>query len=119
MLSELIVYQSYGDAYARIIDDGQEIYITHDLTHYASILLQNCLRSEKELEKAVQKAMTVCATAGLTPTAHFRTVFNYANHMLQRDWLVSDMGLQLIILNADPANPVVARLQIELLSRRI
>jgi hypothetical protein len=117
MLSDVILYPSYADTYARILDDGKELFITHDLTHYASMLIENCVSDEIALGRAVQKAMTVCITAGITPTEHFRTIFIYSDHMLIRDWLVSDLGLQLIILNADVTNPVVARLQLELLSK--
>ena len=118
MLPDVIIYPSYTDTYSTVLDDVREILISRQLIHYAGSLCQRCMLDDGALEKAVRKALVVCVTAGISPAEHFRSVFVYAGDALKKDWLVSDLGLQLITLNADVTNPVIARLQIELLSGR-
>ena len=119
MFPDLIIYPTYVDTHSTVLDDIREIFISRRLTHYAGSLKERCLLSDVDLELAVQKAFTVCVTAGINPEEHFRNVFVYSGQVLGKDWLVSDLGLQLIILNSDIVNPVVARLQVELLSNRM
>jgi hypothetical protein len=118
MLPDLIIYPSY-DAYSSVLDEVREILISRQLIHYAGALQERALLEAIDLEKAVQKALIVCVTAGISPAEHFKSIFIYAGEALKKDWLVSDLGLQLILLNADIANPVVARLQVELASGRV
>lgn len=119
MLPDLILYPSYSDPYANILDDVREILLSRHLIHYARSLEERCMLDEEQLEKAVQKALRVCIVAGISPTEHFRKIFVYAGVSLRCDWLVSDLGLQLIMLNADISNPIIARMQIELLSNTL
>lgn len=119
MFPDLIIYPSYADTYTNVIDDIREILISRQLIHYAGSLQERAMLAEEELEEAVQKALMVCVSAGVSPTEHFKSIFVYAGEALKKDWLVSDLGLQLILLNADIGNPVVARLQVELASGRV
>lgn len=119
MFPDLIIYPSYADEHSTVLDDIRDIFISRRLIHYAGSLKERCLLNDTELESAVQKALTVCVTAGINPEEHFRHIFVYSGEVLGKDWLVSDLGLQLIMLNADIGNPIVARLQVELLSKRI
>jgi hypothetical protein len=119
MFPDVIIYPSYTDTYSTVLDDIREILISRQLIHYAGSLREGCMLEDIELEKAVQKALVVCVTAGISPAEHFKSIFIYAGEALKKDWLVSDLGLQLILLNADIANPVVARLQVELASGRV
>jgi len=48
-------------------------------------------------------------------TRAYRTNQHRGRAELKSDWLVSDLGMRLIIMNADVSNPVTARLQVELL----
>ncbi|MDF2193271.1 hypothetical protein [Paraflavitalea sp. CAU 1676] len=119
MHPDLIIYQSYTDAYANVVDDVREILLSRRLIHYAGSLKERALLDEEELEKAVRKALIVCVSAGIQPSEHFKSIFIYEKEALKKDWLVSDLGLQLILLNADIENPVVARLQVELAAGRV
>jgi hypothetical protein len=119
MLPDLILYPSDADAYTNILDDVHEILLSRHLIHYACSLQERCMLEDDQLEKAVQRALRVCISAGISPTEHFRKVFVYAGADLRHDWLVSDLGLQLIMLNADISNPIIARMQIELLSNTL
>ena len=118
MLPDVIIYPSYTDLYSTVMDEVREILISRQLIHYAGSLIERCQLEEDELEKAVQKALVVCISAGITPAEHFKHVFIYEGDALKKDWLVSDMGLQLILLNANVSNPVIARLQVELVTNR-
>ncbi|NII26598.1 hypothetical protein HB364_16030 [Pseudoflavitalea sp. X16] len=118
MFPDVIIYPSYADTHSSVLDDIRDLFISRRLIHYAGSLQERCQLDEAALEKAVQKALVVCVTAGISPEEHFKSVFVYAGDALKKDWLVSDLGLQLITLNADITNPVVARLQVELLSGR-
>lgn len=118
MLPDVIIYPAYTDPYSSVMDEVREILISRQLVHYASSLRERCLLEEAAIEKAVQKALVVCVSAGISPAEHFKHVFLYEGDALKKDWLVSDLGLQLILLNADISNPVVARLQVELVAHR-
>jgi len=119
MFPDLILYASGTDTYSNVLDDVREILLSRRLIHYAASLEERCMLDEVQLEKAVQRALRVCISAGISPTEHFRSIFVYAGAAIRRDWLVSDLGLKLIMLNADVSNPVIARMQIELLSNTL
>src|SRR5438477_11559026 len=87
------------------------------LHHYASSLLENSLHDEHELQQALQKAIMACRAAGLPVLQNFKTIFISSAGDTKIDWLVSDLGLQLILLNADVSNPLVARLQAQVPNR--
>lgn len=88
------------------------------LIHYASRLLGRGLHDSGELEQALHKAIVACRAAGLPVTDNFKTIFicSGACDTITVDWLVSDLGLQLILLNADVSNPLVAKLQVQVLA---
>src|SRR2546421_2765166 len=111
-----LVPQSYFDYHTAIMDDIEDQIIASGLNHYASQLLKKGLHDQAELERSLQKAITAVITARLPATKHFRTVFICCGRELIKDWLVSDLGMRLILLNADVSNPLVARLQVEILS---
>jgi hypothetical protein len=118
MVESIIVYPSYFDNHSAALDDFEETLIRKTLTHYASQLLVNGLHDEMELEAALHKAITALQAVHLPAENHFRKIFISYGGELRTDWLVSDLGIRLIMMNADVSNPVVARLQIEILSAR-
>ena len=118
MVNSLILYPSYFETHSSLIDEIEDRMIERELTHYASGLLEKGLHDEAELEFALQKAVTALSAAHLPATRHFKKVFICVGAELKRDWLVSDLGLRLIMMNADVSNPVVARLQIEVLTSK-
>jgi hypothetical protein len=118
MVNSLVVYTSYYDNHSSFMDELEEKLVERTLTHYASQLLENCLHDESDLETALQKAVIAMNTVQPPASNHFRKIFISRGAEVVTDWLVSDLGLRLIILNADVSNPVVARLQVEILSAR-
>jgi hypothetical protein len=110
-----VPYHSYFTARSSLLSDIEELFASRSFTHYASQLLQKGLYDEQDLESAVQKAITACVVAGLPATRHFKIIY-ICSEEIKKDWLVSDLAIKLIILNADVSNPLVARLQIEIIS---
>jgi hypothetical protein len=46
-------------------------------------------------------------------------IFISSGGMLRRDWLVSDLGFHLVILNKEVTSPLAARLKIQVLTRTV
>lgn len=111
----LIVYPSYFDRRS-LLEEIEEMENSRKLIHYASCLLEKGLPDEDELELALQKAITAITAARLPVHCHFRKIFVSSDHDLKTDWLVSELGLRLILMNANVLNPVVARWQVKVLS---
>lgn len=118
MLNSLIIYPSYFDTHSTLMDEIEDRMVERELHHYASCLLEKGLQDEEDLELALKKAVIAMNAAHLSATRHFKKVFICVGGEIKRDWLVSDLGLKLIMMNADVSNPVVARLQIEILTSR-
>ena len=116
MVNSLALYQVAQETQFHWFDDIEERMAEKELVHYASQLLERGLKDEMELEKALRKAIIAISAAHLPAARHFRKIFVCVGHNIKNDWLVSNLGLRLIMMNADVSNPVVARLQIEILS---
>jgi hypothetical protein len=114
MVKDPVLYFDYTRD-SSLANNMEEMFFIHNLRHYASSLLLTCLHDETELETAVQKAITACVVAGLPVNRHFKNIFVCARE-IRKDWLVSGLALQLILLNADVSNPLVAKLQVRVLS---
>ena len=118
MLKNVVPYASYFDTYSNSIEDIDEILTARDLVNYASLLINFCHLNDSELEDAIQKAILVCSSSGLSPQKHFRTIYVCSGDKLQKDWLVSNLAFQLIMLNADVSNPIIAQLQVKVLTNQ-
>jgi hypothetical protein len=110
-----IVPYSYFDSHGDELYEMEDRIICGSLTHYASSLLEKCFHNKIELEHALQKTLAALRAANQPISKHFRTVFVCGSE-LRSDWMISDLGLRLLLINADVTNPMVARLQVELLS---
>ena len=110
-----IVPSAYFDAHFDEIFESGDRIICSGLTHYASQLVQKCFYDMNEFQLSMQRAITALRAAHIPPTQHFRTVFLCGSE-LKEDWLISDLGLRLLLINADVSNPQVGRLQVEILS---
>lgn len=83
-------------------------YLASDLTNYG-------FNQKTELTEAVQRAIAICGTAEISVRRNFKPVFVYGDGQLARDWRISEFGRKLIILNADPSNPIVAKFQLQMI----
>ena len=115
MIKSIIPYTSNFSANT-LFDDIEDMLVARMLTHYASQLLENGLQDEDELEKALHRAVTALAAARLPATKHFRSIFISDGKEIKKDFLVSELCFRLAMLNGDVSNPVVASLQINVLS---
>ncbi|MEO8406507.1 MAG: hypothetical protein ABI480_17985 [Chitinophagaceae bacterium] len=118
METTLIIYPSYHDRHP-LLEEIEEQLNEQNLVYYASCLLEKGLPDEDELEAALQKAIMAVLAAGLFAHCHFRKIFVWDDHEMKTDWLVSDLGLRLILMNANVSNPLVARWQVEIISNML
>jgi len=101
-------------------DDLEDSLAAARLIHYASRLLENGLPSEYDLDQALHKSHHGLPRRRSAHNGQFSIGFcRFLLNGIHVDWLVSDLGLQLILLNADVSNPLVAKLQVQILSGRL
>lgn len=108
----IILYEE--DHYSDPLDSFMEKLYETQLRYLASELLSFGLTSMSEIEDAVARALHVCRAAGLPAKQHFKPVYVYGRGEIIADWRLSSLGRKLVLLNANPKNPYVARLQLEL-----
>ena len=107
--------------YAFVESASEELYEVEDriicggLTHYGGPFLEKCFHDNNEFEQSLNKAAIALHAANEPVSRHFRTIFLCGDE-LTRDWLISDLGLRLLLLNADVSNPLVSRLLLRILS---
>ncbi len=117
MAKKMVLYSSRFDNHSNLLDEIEERIADSTLHHYASELLEKCLRDEQELESAMQRTMIALCGAHMPCRQHVKKVFVSYGSSIRNDWLVSDLAFRLIIMNADVSNPVVARLQVEMVKK--
>ena len=100
------------------LDDFVNMLAERQLTCYASDLLaQRGCESMSELGEAVKRATEVCHSMHLPLQENFKVVFRSQNGRVVQDWRLSPMAYLLMVLNADPHNDMVARMQVEMVRR--
>ncbi|GAB4246388.1 MAG: hypothetical protein Tsb0034_25330 [Ekhidna sp.] len=88
---------------------------------FTSASLENIYRSDRDMEMAIARAMRVCRNIGLPLERHFRRRYlaNSSQHTLQTDWKMSKVAYCLALVNGNPDNPMVGRIQWELLRKMV
>ena len=114
LLQSPVLYHSDHPYPVSFWQDIGDLFFRRQCTHYVSQILLPGVIAADDLEEAVTKAIKACALAGLPVHRHFQSIYVCAEET-QKDWLVSDLAFQLIVLNANVAHPVIARMQVELL----
>ena len=109
-----IVPYAYIDAVANELFEIEDRMACCALTHYASELLEKCFHDQHELELSLQKAVIALKSANEPVSHHFRTVYLSGDELTQ-DWMISNVGLRLLLINADVSNPLVAKLLLNIL----
>lgn len=79
---------------------------------YASELTERLEISEEELDAATERAFKACTSLGISTRQNFKSVFRTCDDHLVTDWKLSPLACYLIVINADPANQRVARMQV-------
>jgi hypothetical protein len=95
--------------------DIEDLFFRRERNHYVSEMLQQGIIAADDIEQAITRAIRACVVAGMPVHRHFQLIYVCAEE-IQKDWLVSDLACQLIVLNANAANYITARIQAELLS---
>ena len=88
---------------------------------FTSASLENIYQSARDMEMAIARAMRVCSNIGLPLERHFRRRYlaNESLHTLETDWRMSKVAYCLTLVNGNPDNPMVGRIQWELLNRMV
>ena len=88
---------------------------------FTSASLENIYQSDRDMEMAIARAMRVCSNIGLPLERHFRRRYlaNENLHTLETDWRMSKVAYCLTLVNGNPDNPMVGRIQFELLRRMV
>ena len=88
---------------------------------FTSASLENIYQSDRDMEMAIARAMRVCSNIGLPLERHFRRRYlaNEILHTLETDWRMSKVAYCLTLMNGNPDNPMVGRIQWELLKRMV
>lgn len=87
------------------------------LRHMASELMRDFdYDTTEELQQALNNAFEVCAIMHIPINVHFRKVYIYESNMLRTDWLLSDLGTYLLLINGNTHNPNVARARVAMLN---
>jgi hypothetical protein len=86
--------------YISILEDFEEAYydsnLKYSLRHIA--LIENI--SEVESTRALQKSLQTCHLVGIESTHHFKKIYIYdeAIHSIYIDWIMSQKGFNLMVM---------------------
>ncbi len=109
------------------IDQPGNIYIEEFLQgvaelnfrFYVSEIRQTAgLAGQAETEEAIRRAMDACRSQQLPLNEHFKPVYRCEEKKVILDWKLSELAWCLVMLNANPANPVVGQFQLTLLQKK-
>jgi hypothetical protein len=79
---------------------------------YASELTDRLKISEDDFDDAMERAFSACVSLDIPIKTNFRSVYRSFENYLVTDWKLSSLACYLIIINSDPANANVARIQL-------
>lgn len=83
------------------------------LRYYASEIMEQLgYDFPEQASEALSRAIHACAAMGIPVTENFRQIYRYDGERLSADWKLSSLASYLLIVNADPYNPAVARAQL-------
>ena len=87
------------------------------LRHLASELMEEFwYNDENDLQNSLTQAFEVCCALNIPINLHFKKVYLYFDNSLKSDWLLSDLGSYLLLINGNTRNPNVARARLYLIS---
>ena len=83
------------------------------LKFYASEIMEQLgYESYDEMTLVLNRAIQACKVMNISVGHHFRHVYRYDGDKIRLDWKLSSLASYLLVVNADPGNPVVARAQL-------
>ncbi|SFT41754.1 hypothetical protein SAMN05216474_0447 [Lishizhenia tianjinensis] len=96
------------------LNDLEEHLIDIDLRYRATELVTTGHMGFEEMQQAVKRAMNICKVAGVEVRKHFKAIYLCREGILLRDWRLSALARKLVVINGDPNNLYVAKVQIDL-----
>ena len=92
---------------------------TSQMTYWASDQLSKGLKPD-DIRQAVRRGMMACKNGGLDFHRHFKMMYTSSNQGVSfDDCKRTKLGYRLTILNANPRNKYVARVQIKFAQRQV
>jgi DNA-damage-inducible protein D len=83
------------------------------LRHLASELMDELgYIDAADMVAALHRTFSVCVAQHVAIDDHFREVYTYDGHAMHIDWLLSDLGCYLLLMNGQPSNTKVAQAQL-------
>lgn len=98
--------------------DFIEAIVDRELLFRASSL-ENIFKNTDEIYRAVGRAISIYCNNGLSIQHNFKTIYisDDDKKYIIKDWMLSKQAFYPTILNGDPGNLNVGRVQLELLNR--
>lgn len=95
-----------------------ESIVDRDLMFRASSL-ENLFKNMDEINRAVERAITIYCENGMSIHNNFKMIYisDDNNKYVIKDWLLSKQAFCLVMLNGNPDNLNVGRVQLEILNR--
>ncbi|HRG52012.1 MAG TPA: hypothetical protein PLL00_04185 [Bacteroidia bacterium] len=101
------------DPWENIFQSLQDKSRDPELLYYASDIEQSMGFTDDDMETAIERAFQACSTMHITIEDHFKPIFRTDNsHELLNDWKLSSLACYLLIINANPSNSNVAKVQL-------
>ncbi len=101
------------DPWENIFDSLHRKDVATRLIYYASEIEESMGFSDDELEEALERAFQACSTMHISIDENFKAIFRMdKTHEMVPDWKLSSLACYLLIINANPSNPNVARVQL-------
>jgi hypothetical protein len=101
------------DPWESILNSLQQKEAVPELLYYASEIEQSMGFTDEELEAAIERAFKACKTLRISIDDNFKSIFRSDNvHEMIPDWKLSSLACYLLIINADPSNTNVAKVQL-------
>lgn len=108
------------DPWESIFDSLQQKDIAPELLYYASEIEQSMGFSDEELEMAIERAFQACTAMRISIAENFKAIYRSDNaHELITDWKLSPLACYLLIINANPTNTKVAKVQLFFASKNL
>jgi hypothetical protein len=81
--------------------------------------LESIFKNRDEINRAVEKAVTIYCNNGISIHNNFKKIYISDNNKkyIIKDWMLSKQAFCLVMLNGDPSNLNIGRIQLELLNR--
>ena len=95
-----------------------EAMVDRDLLFRASSL-ETVFKNSEEINRAVERAVTIYCNNNLPIQDNFKMIYisDDERKYVIKDWMLSKQAFCLVMLNGDPGNLNIGRIQLELLNR--